>query len=77
MAREAIYLLVLVQEIVMLDVTNMCLEVLNTDEPIPEIESTTIALILKVKKVDKVSDFTLISLSNVVYKIILRIQEIV
>lgn len=32
MAREAKYLLVLVLEIVMVDVTDMCLEVLNTGE---------------------------------------------
>lgn len=50
----------------------MCLSILNEDKPLREINSTLIALIDKTKRAEGVADFRLISLCNVVYKLVSR-----
>ena len=54
-------------------VTNMALNVLNSNMPISEINKTNIAFILKTKSPTKMTEFKSISLSNVAYKIIAKV----
>ncbi|KAK2655364.1 hypothetical protein Ddye_008416 [Dipteronia dyeriana] len=52
------------------DVTKLCLEWLNEGRSMEELNHTLLCLILKVKKVEKVSDLRPIVLCNVIYKCI-------
>ena len=54
-------------------VTNMVLNVLNSNMPIAELNKTNIALIQKKKSPTQMADFRSISLSNVAYKIITKV----
>ena len=54
-------------------VTNMVLNVLNSNMPIAELNKTNIALIPKKKSLTHMADFRPISLSNVAYKIIAKV----
>ena len=57
-------------KIVGVDVTNMVLNVLNSNMSIADINKTNIALVPKVKHPTRMKEFRPISLSNVVYKLI-------
>ena len=57
-------------EIVGTSVTNMVLNVLNSDALLSDINSTNIVLVLKVKNPSKMKDFHPISLSNVCYMLV-------
>ena len=55
------------------DVSSAVLDFLNSGIKIPEINYTHIVLIPKVKSPEKMTDFRLISLCNVIYKIISKV----
>ena len=55
------------------DVTEVVLNALNSGFVLDSINSTFIALIPKIKDPQKVSDFRLISLCNVIYKLIAKV----
>ena len=57
-------------EIVGTSVTNMVLNVLNSDALLSDINSTNIVLVLKVKNPSKMKDFHPISLRNVCYMLV-------
>ena len=57
-------------KIVGADVTNMVLNVLNSNMSIADINKTNIALVPKIKHPTRMKEFRPISLSNVVYKLI-------
>ena len=54
-------------------VTNMALNVLNSNMPNAEINKTNIALVPKKKSPTKMTEFRSINLSNVTYKIIAKV----
>ena len=55
------------------EVTNAVLDFLHSGNMEPDINYTHIVLIPKVKKPEKMADFRLISLCNVIYKIISKV----
>ena len=57
-------------DVVGINVTNMVLNVLNSNAPISDINNTNIALVPKVKSPTRMKDFHPISPSNVCYKLI-------
>lgn len=60
-------------DIVSTIVTNMALNVLNSHMPIADINKTNISLVPKKNSPIKMAKFRLISLSNVIYKIIAKV----
>ena len=52
------------------NVTNMVINVLNHNIPIPKLNKTNISLILKINNPKRMTDFRPINLCNVVYKLI-------
>ena len=60
-------------DIVGSDVTNMVLNVLNTNASLSDINNTYIKLVPKVKMPNRMKDFRPISLSNVAYKLVLKV----
>lgn len=60
-------------DIVGFDVTNMVLNVLNTNASLSDIDNTYITLVPKVRMPNKMKDFRPISLSNVVYKLVSKV----
>ena len=60
-------------DIVGFDVTNMVLNVLNSNASLSDINNTYITLVPKVKLPNKMKDFRPISLSNVAYKLISKV----
>ena len=60
-------------DIIGTDVTNMVLNVLNSNAPLSNINNTNIALVPKVKNPNRMKDFRPISLSNVCYKLISKV----
>ena len=60
-------------DIVGIDVTNMVLNVLNSNASLHDINDTYITLVPKVNMPSKMKDFRPISLSNVAYKLISKV----
>ena len=60
-------------DIVGIDVTNMVLNVLNSNVSLHDINDTYITLVPKVNMPSKMKDFRPISLSNVAYKLISKV----
>ena len=60
-------------DIVGIDVTNMVLNLLNSNASLHDINDTYITLVPKVNMPSKMKDFCLISLSNVAYKLISKV----
>ena len=60
-------------DIVSVDVTNMVLNVLNSNASLSDINNTYIKLVPKVKMPNRMKDFRPISLSNVAYKLVLKV----
>ena len=55
------------------DVTSVVLDFLNSSTMLPEINYTHIVLIPKIKSYERMSDYRLITLCNVIYKIISKV----
>lgn len=55
-----------------IDIITFCLKVLNDGRSLDDVNKTFIVLIMKIKNLEKLSQFRLISLFNVLYKIIAK-----
>ena len=55
------------------DVTSVVLDFLNSSTMLPEINYIHIVLIPKIKSYERMSDYRLITLCNVIYKIISKV----